>query len=345
MQRQHLLKKANKKEYEELFRMMSPVSTLYWTRPGDPPVLVYRAAFDDLRWNDEKRSRREILKRSFQKGGIGYVHADELELFAGLYRTDLGKLTKQEYELLNLLEHEGSMNLHELKEVTGILIKDLTPILHRLQEGFKVFEDQRDREWDRNWYAFENEFPEVDVKRYTRIEALKIVLMRFAQVHVCFDSPMVRSFYQLPKEDIAKAIKELVNENQLVPFLLEGSEEFMAKEDFDYLSDNELPEMPKSIFLLHRNDFLVKSLEHELKKQFTDSEHGLLFFLLIDGEFKGAIFGRFTFGPIELRKLKLAIPPEEAEPRKEDVKKAILGEIPMEDDQFAPIWNNKEILS
>ncbi len=327
MERQHLLKKADKKEYQDLFRMMSPVTTEYWSRPGDPPHLAFRAAFDDLRYNDDRRSRREIVKGRFQKGGVGYVCPDELDLFAGLYRTDLGKLTRQEFEILDLLQHEGSMNIHELKAVTGLYVKDLPPILHRLQEAFKIYEDQRDREWDRHWYAFENEFPEVDIKRYSRLEALKIVLMRFAHVHVCFDLEMAKSFYRLPKEDVMKALSALEAEGKLSRFLLEGEEEYIGTEDKVFLENQDLPMMKPSVFLMHRNDFLVKSLEHELKRQFQDPDHGVLFYLLVDGEFKGALFGRFTFGPVELHVLKLAMEETEIARRKTEILAAVYREI------------------
>lgn len=327
MDRQHLTKKADKAEYETLFRMMSPVTTEYWSRPGDPPHLAHRAAFDDWRYNDDRRSRREIVKGRFVKGGVGYVCPDEWELFAGLYRTDLGKLTRKEYEILQLLEHEGSMNIAELKSVTGIFVKDLTPILHRLQEAFKIYEDQRDREWDRHWYAFENEFPEVDVRRYTRQEALKIVLMRFAHVHVCFDLEMAKSFYKLPKEDLTQALHDLEAEGRLGRVTIDGSEEFIASEDKAFLESHDLPPLKPSVIMLHRNDFLVKSLEHELKKQFSDKEHGALFYLLIDGEFKGCLFGRFTFGPIELRVLKLDLDEGEIARRKTEILDTVYRDI------------------
>jgi hypothetical protein len=315
---------------------MSPVSTLYWTRPGDPPTLVHRADFDDIYYNDARRSRREIIKGRFQKGGIGYICADEMELFAGLYRTDLGKLSKKEFEILDLLEHEGSLNIHELKEVTGMFVKDITPILHRLQEGFRVYEDQRDREWDRSWYAFENEFPEVDIKRYSRIEALKIVLLRFAEMHVFFDLEMAKAFYQLPKADLEKALQQLVEEEMLVPAQVDEKKGFMSQSDAAFLSIEELPVLPGLVVILHRSDFLVKSHEPTLKKQFTDPEHGLLFYILIDGEFRGALFGRFTFGPIEVKKIKIHLPETEFHARKEEILNAIQAEIDPEQSPLPP---------
>jgi hypothetical protein len=340
LHRQHLLTKATPVEYDELFRWMSPVSTYYWTRPGDPPVLVHRADFDDLFYNDSKRSNREIVKGRFWKSGVGYIRSDELELFAGLYRTDLGKITKQEFEILDLLEHEGSMNIRELKAVTGMFVKDITPILHRLQEAFRVYEDQRDKEWDRSWYAFENEFPEVNVKRYTKTEALKIVLLRFAHLHVFFDATMAKSFYRVTKKDIEMAIAELVAENRLIFKEFRGLMGYLLTEDVEFLEKNDLPEPSPSVLMMHRSDFIVKSHEDELKKRFSDKEHDVLYYLLIDGEFQGAVFGRFTFGPIELRKIKLDLSTNEIARRKTEILKAVYTEIDPIESPFPLICEN-----
>ena len=52
-----------------------------------------------------------------------------------------------------------------MKRMTGLLVKQITPALHRLQEAFLVFEDQFDGEWDRGWYLFDEMFPEDVYKR------------------------------------------------------------------------------------------------------------------------------------------------------------------------------------
>ena len=41
--------------------VIGPVSPVYFTRPGDPPSLVHRAAFDDMALNAEWRERREVV--------------------------------------------------------------------------------------------------------------------------------------------------------------------------------------------------------------------------------------------------------------------------------------------
>ena len=72
-QRQYIGEKASEREYETLFRDLSPVPTVYWCCPGEPPALSFRASFDDRLFNAQRRAKREILKGRFQGGTIGYV--------------------------------------------------------------------------------------------------------------------------------------------------------------------------------------------------------------------------------------------------------------------------------
>jgi len=75
------------------------------------------------------------------------------------------------------------------------------PALHRLQEAFLIYEDQNNGEWDRCWYKFSEMFSAVSLTKYSWVEALKILLRRFATRHVQFDLDMVRSFYKLKKSE------------------------------------------------------------------------------------------------------------------------------------------------
>ena len=90
MERQFLTKEANEDEYIELYRDMQPGLNVYWNGFGQPPVVSFRAAFDDMDFNRERQMKRE-------------------------------------------------------------LVKEITPVLHRLQEAFLIYEDQYDGEWDRGW--------------------------------------------------------------------------------------------------------------------------------------------------------------------------------------------------
>ena len=72
------------------------------------------------------------------------------------------------------------MNIEVMKQMTGFLVKEITPVLHRLQEAFLIYEDQNGGEWDRGWYEFSEMFPEINLEKYSRYDALKII---FADLH------------------------------------------------------------------------------------------------------------------------------------------------------------------
>ena len=64
LERQHFTKPAGKKEYGVLFKQMSPVLCVYWSCPGSPPELLYRAAFDDRKYCYKMRGSRTIMEDS-----------------------------------------------------------------------------------------------------------------------------------------------------------------------------------------------------------------------------------------------------------------------------------------
>ena len=288
-QRQHLDKTANEEEYNALYRDTSPGQNVYWNGFGDPPTITYRADFDDMEYNRERQKNRTLIKGRFCGGNLGWIEANDLELFACAFRKPLDKPTPKQLALKELLEREGPMNIQQMKEETGMLVKEITPALHRLQEAFLIHEDQNDGEWDRPWMTFAEAFPNIDLTKYSRVEALKILLQRFAYRNVVFDTAMARSFYKLPVKDINKAIAELVSEN----ILTETADGYMLSEDLT----TEVKETTRSVYVLHRNDFLVKSNEHVLKEQWQPTYPDLLYYLLIDGEFRGMVEGKFRYTP------------------------------------------------
>ena len=97
-----------------LFKQMSPVLCVYWSCPGSPPELLYRAAFDDRKYCYKMRGSRTIMKGRFQNGNIAYIYADELELFAAVYRKDK-PLTDTElavsYTHLDVYKRQGMLLL------------------------------------------------------------------------------------------------------------------------------------------------------------------------------------------------------------------------------------------
>ncbi len=322
MERQFLTKKADEREYMELYRDMQPGQNVYWNGFGQPPTLVFRTDFDDREFNRIRQERRELIKGRFAGGNLGWIVPEDLELFMALYRKPLAKPTWIQEQILELTGHVGPLNIQQIKEETGFLVKEITPALHRLQEAFLLYEDQYDGEWDRAWFPFEEMFPEADGQRYTRMEALKTVLQRFARRQVWFDLAMAKSFYKLPLKELKTAAAELAEEG----ILTETGQGYMRRDDKKLLEDY-VPEKPHSVYAIHRNDFLYKSMEHVLKEfikplcaQLT-YDHEPLQYLLIDGEFRGASVGHFRNGPYDLNDVVCDLP--DAEKRRGELAAAV----------------------
>ena len=317
MERQHLVRKASKPEYDALYRDTQPGQNVYWNGFGDPPTITYRADFDDMEYNRARQRERALIKGRFQGGNLGWIEQTEIELFAGLYMKPLAKLSDKQTVLLSLIEREGPMNIQLMKEMTGMLVKEITPVLHRFQEAFLIYEDQHDGEWDRGWYTFGEMFPDVKLDKYTRHEALMVVLQRFAYRHVVFDIKMAKSFYKLPEKEIKKAVEELAA-NEI---LTETGSGYILSEDLDLL-ETYVPVPIKSIYAMHRNDPLVKANEHWLKERFTHPYPDTFYYMLIDGEFRGVVAGKFRYTP-EVEDVILELPEDEAAAKKDEILQAV----------------------
>lgn len=322
MERQYLSQKANEAEYIQLYRDLQPGQNVYWNGFGDPPSLTFRADFNDIEFNRRRQANRELIKGRFAGGNLGWIVPEDLELFAALYCKPLKNVSEKQLELLALIEREGPLNIQQMKEETGMLVKEITPLLHRLQEAFFLYEDQYDGEWDRAWYQFSEMFPKVNLHHYTRVQALKILLKRFAYRQVWFDGAMVKMFYKVPEKELNQALREGVKENTFTEF--EGG--FMLTNDLDFLKSG-VAKPFHAVYALHRNDFLYKSNEHLLKewiKPLTNSlsyDHEPLQYLLIDGEFHGACVGHFRNGPYDLNDVVCDLP--DAEKLKDEILSAV----------------------
>ena len=211
MRRHCLTRRAGVAEYDALYRDLSPGLNVHWHGFGQPPCLVERADFDDVEYNGRRQRQRILVKGRFQNGNIGFVEAAQMELFAGLYRRPY-KPTEHSELLRELIGREGPLNIEAMKRMTGLLVKQITPALHRLQEAFLVFEDQFDGEWDRGWYLFDEMFPDVDPARISRTEALLRVLPRLAHRQVYLTAADAKDFYGLPARDVAAAMEELARQ-------------------------------------------------------------------------------------------------------------------------------------
>jgi len=316
MERQHITRKANEAEYITIYQDMQPGLNVYWNGFGDPPSLTYRANFDDMEFNRQRQRMRTLVKGRFAGGNLGWVMPEDLELYAAAFMKPLNKPTPRHTTLLELIEREP-LTIQQMKEETGMLVKEITPVLHRLQEAFLIYEDQYDGEWDRGWHKFSDMFPDVNLAKYTRHKALKVLLQRFAYRHVVFDVKMARSFYKLPEKDIKTAIASLVESKVLT----EVADGYILSEDCAVLNTFS-GEMPKLVLAMHRNDFLVKSNEHWLKEQYTHAYPDTLYYMLIDGNFCGAVVGKFRY-TTEVEDIILGLPKEEALARKDEILQAV----------------------
>ena len=322
MERQHLIHKANEDEYIKLYRDMQPGQNVYWNGFGQPPTLSHRASFDDIEFNRKRQLERKLVKGRFAGGNLGWIVPEDLELFAGLYRKKLVKPSQNQLRLLELIERDGPLNIQQIKQETGLLVKTITPVLHRLQEAFLIYEDQYDGEWDRGWYLFEEMFPQVNIVKYTKKQALKIVLQRFAYRLVWFDTAMAKSFYKISEREIREAADELVSEE----IFTQSGDGYLLKNDANLL-ESYTPKELNFVYAIHRNDILYKAHEHILKALSQKWTNGLLYdheplqYLLIDGEFHGASVGHFRNGPYDLNDVVCDLP--DADKRKIEIINAL----------------------
>ena len=316
MERQHLTHKASEAEYIALYRDSQPGLNVYWNGFGDPPSLTYRAAFNDIEFNRRRQMTHALIKGRFVGGNLGWIMPEDLELFAAAFAKPLTRPTPRHEELLALIEREP-LTIQQMKEETGMLVKEITPALHRLQEAFLIYEDQYDGEWDRGWHKFSDMFPDITLEKYTRHESLKILLRRFAYRLVCFDAKMAKSFYKLPDKDIKTAIAALVEDG----ILADTQYGYILSEDVSLLKTY-TAKPPKSVFAMHRNDMLVKANEHWLKERYTHSYPDTMYYMLINGEFKGMVAGKFRYTP-EVEDVMLDLAPEEAAAYKDEILQAV----------------------
>ena len=237
-----------------------------------------------------------------------------------------------------IIEREGPVTIQVIKEMTGLLVKEITPLLHKMQQAFLVFEDQADNEWDRGWYSFSREFPQVDIRRYTRQQAISILIERFAELMVWFDADMVRSFYRFSAKESRAALEFLLANGMLCACPFKGTEGYIRPQDQELLRREKLPPAFGTA-VLHRNDFLVKAYETQLKVRQREwladrSEWDILYYILIDGEFQGAVVGKFHNGPFDVEDIALSLPAACAQQRREEILSAVYK---VSDQQTSPV--------
>jgi hypothetical protein len=304
--------------YIALFQLLQPVSTIAYTRPGDPPRLVYRTRFDDGRLARRLRSERGIVKGRFLGGGIGYVLAKDLDTYANAFQRPMTGLTYTQEIVLNAVQGAGPLTPRQLKEETGLLNKQIMPALHRLQKAFLVYEDQVDDDWERSWYDFEAEWSQVELSEERRSSAVMQVLLRFLQGHVFATFEQIKDWSQLTTRLLKQLVPEMEKTRLIVPQHVEGLGTGWLR-----ASDAALPEkaVRPAVFALHRGDILVRSHARELKRRFGGLE--VLQYLLIDGQFQGAVVGHWRIGPYDIDDIVVTLHAQERVTRRAEILDAV----------------------
>lgn len=317
LERQHLLRRANEEEYLALYRDCQPGKSVYWDGFGQPPSLSFRADFDDVEFNRARQADRRLLKGRFCGGNLGWVTAEDFELYACVFAKPIKAMSRIEIIILELVERMGPITIHQLKEETGLPAKKITPALHKLQQAFLVYEDQYDGEWDRGWYAISDMFPDFSLHRYTKSDALDLVLRRFAYRLPAFTVKEAAGFYRLPEREIKAACDALAVSGE---FMEDGGRYCLAA-DLPALIEGE-PEVVRSVFALHANDMLVRAAADTLSR-FDPAGRDVLRYLLIDGRLRGIVTGKFRYGPNELDDVMLDMDEREAAERRGEILAAI----------------------
>jgi hypothetical protein len=307
----------------ELFRNLQPVAPLFYSYPGTPPRLIHRTIFHDGEVLDELRGERTIIKGRFQKGRVSYVLAEDLQLYATAFRKPLADLNDTQQRVLDVVQEIGPANTDQIKEVVDqdggepLLKKQIMPALHRMQEAFIVFEDQIETNWDRGWCEFAAEWPGVDLDAMLWEEAAEEVIRRFfhAMVFATFDQ--VRDWACWSVSKIKKLLARLEDEGRILPIEVKGMGEGWVLEHPDYD-----PEITPATWMIHRADYLAYAYTSELKARYKDFE--VLQYLLVDGEFKGAVLGHWRIGPHDVEDVVVELPKKERGLRRAEILKAVL---------------------
>jgi DNA glycosylase AlkZ-like len=304
--------------YLDAFRALQPVSPVFFSYPGEPPRLSARTRFDDAPVAGDLRAERAIVKGRFLGGTIGYVLADDLPVYANTFLKPLPRLDAIQETVLEAVRNAGPLAPRQIKEETGLLNKQIMPALHRLQKAFMVYEDQIDTDWDRGWYDFGAEWPDVAVTDDEFAASAQKVLLRFLKSHVFASFEQVKDWSQLPSKALTGALQDMKASGLVVPCEVEELGEGWVCEEDTGLAPTDVP---PSVFMLHKSDPLVRSHASELKRRFGREE--ILQYLLIDGAFHGAVLGHWRIGPHDVDDIALTLPDAACKDRRD----AILAEV------------------
>lgn len=278
--------------YLALFARLQPVAPVYFSMPGSPPGLVHRTAYDDGPVADQYRGQRRVVKGRFAGGSIAYVLAEELALYAVAYCKPIRRFTPVQEQVLDILRSTGPLSSRQLRQESGLRHKQLMPALHRLQQAFLLYEDQEDGDWSRPWCLFGSEWPDIDLEAMAWEDAAAEVCRRQVQTLVFADFEALRHGLGFAVRDLRRLLADMEEKGVLAATTVEG-----LGPGWMLPADRGLPakEPAAGVFMLHKADPLARPYSGQLKARFAGRE--VLQYLLIDGEWAGAVCGHWRIGP------------------------------------------------
>ena len=219
--------------------------------------------------------------------------------------------------MLEFLQKEGPHSVAQIKKKTGLLVKHITPLLHKLASRFLVAEDQFENGWSTLWYPFEQLYPDQDVRKYTKEQAIAELLRRQAYMFGKVTTDSARSLYGFTVKDIKLGANYLLDERVFVEERDSDGDCLVLTDDLDRLKTP--TENPHGVIIFNRSDPLVRANEAFLKGRYTLSGSEVMYYVNVDGVFCGAVMGKFNFTGNEHRDLILELPYEEAQERREEI--------------------------
>lgn len=323
MKRQRLLDPitsgVDEEGYIELFRLLQPVAPVHFTYPGSPPKLVHRTEFNDETLSHQLREKHRIIKGRFAGGRVGYVLQEDLMRYATAFRKTLSKIKPIHEDIVSLIKSSGGISKDQLKDELDYPNGEIMKALNTLQEAFLVYEDQIDTDWDTGWFDFETEWFELKHDADQHIYHVSLVLLNYIHAMVFATLTQIKDWSEINIRILRQALEKLVCDGEIQAIAVDGLYEgYVRKTD---LHGFEQEDDLHNIFMLDKSDLLVRSHMSELKNRYKGQE--VLQYLLIDGEFKGAVLGHWRIGPHDIDDIRVELDPREAELRKEEIIEAV----------------------
>ena len=181
-----------------------------------------------------------------------------------------------------------------------------------------VYEDQTDEDWERGWYDFATEWPDVNLDESQRQGAAVPVILRFLEGHVFATLEQLKDWTHWPTKFLVSLTQEMARAGLIAPAVVTGLGEGWLSAKTPYPCEDR---PPPSVFMLHQADLLVKSHLSELKRRFAGLE--VLQYLLIDGQFQGAVTGHWRIGPHDVDDIVLTLPAAERANRHDQILRVV----------------------